>query len=258
MASDLDVALAAARAGAAVVAEGFRRVSTASYKGSGNPVTETDLASEAAVLGVIRDRRPDDGILAEEGGGAGFREGRVWIVDPLDGTVNFVHRLPHVAVSVALAIDGRPMAGVVVDVVHGEVFAAVRGEGATLDGTPLRVSTVADPARALVVTGFPYDRHLRAEAYARVFGRVLARVEGVRRTGCAALDLCWVAAGRFDGEWEEGLAPWDTAAASLIAAEAGATVTDLAGDPFELDSRGVVASNGLVHAALLDAIAGGA
>jgi myo-inositol-1(or 4)-monophosphatase len=258
MDSDLAVALAAARAGAAVVAEGFRRATTTAYKGSGNPVTEVDLASEQAVLEVLRRSRPADAVLAEEGGGAGFRAGRVWIVDPLDGTVNFVHRLPHVAVSVALAVDGRPAAGVVVDVVHGEVFAAARGAGTTLDGTPLRVSTVADPAKALVVTGFPYDRHLRADAYARVFGRVLARVEGVRRTGCAALDLCWVAAGRFDGEWEQGLAPWDTAAASLIAEEAGATVTDLAGGPYELDSRGVVASNGLVHTALLEAIAGGA
>lgn len=256
MPTDLDVALEAAEAGVAVVAAGFNRHPEARLKGAVNPVTETDLAAESAILGVLGRLRPDDAVLAEESGGAGWDRDRVWIVDPLDGTVNFLHGIPQVAVSVALWVDGTPRVGVVADAIHGEIFRAEAGSGAWLDDNQIGVSRQDDLAGALVATGFPYDRQLHAETYARVFGHVLAEVQGIRRIGSAALDLTWVACGRFDGYWEYGLAPWDSAAAGLIVKEAGGVVTDHAGDEHRLDSATIVATNGRIHAGLVGILAG--
>jgi myo-inositol-1(or 4)-monophosphatase len=245
--ADLDLALECARRAADIVRKGFATDVPAEFKGSVDPVTEIDRAAEDAIRRLLADARPADSILGEEGGGDGWRIGRVWIVDPLDGTVNFIHRLPQVSVSVALWEDGQPVVGVVQDAIRDEVFAAAAGEGATVDGRPLEVSSVNEIGGALVATGFPYDRRERASELVEVLGRVLSRVQGIRRIGSAALDLCYVAAGRFDAYWEYRLQPWDTAAGQLIVTEAGGTVTDLTGAEYRPDSPGLLASNGAVH-----------
>ncbi|MDX1447479.1 MAG: inositol monophosphatase family protein [Acidimicrobiia bacterium] len=250
---DLDIALESAAIAADIVSRGFRQTTTHSLKSTAvDPVTEFDQAAETAIREFLADRVPDDAILGEEEGGAGWQTGRVWIIDPLDGTINFLHGVPHVAVSVALWVDGVPRVAVVRDVIGGEVFSAVAGRGARVDEESVRVSSTSDPVAALVATGFPYDRRERAGELATVLGKVLAEVQGIRRLGSAALDLCWVAAGRFDAYWEYQLQPWDTAAGQLIVAEAGGLVTDLAGSPYVPDAPGIVASNGRLHATLLE------
>ena len=253
---DLDVALAAARAGTAIIRERFGTDVRTDWKGEVDPVTEVDRLAEEAILSVIREHRPEDRILAEESGGDDWNRGRVWIVDPLDGTVNFVHGFPQVATSVALREDGIGVVGVVESAVNQETFAAESGAGATLDGRPIRVSEIAEAGRALVGTGFAYDRQQRAQSMTDTLAGVLQRFQGIRRVGSAALDLCWVAAGRLDAYWEYGVKPWDTAAGALIVAEAGGRVSSFNGDDYPLDDPGVVASNGLVHEALVEAISG--
>lgn len=258
MLSDLEVALEAARAGAALVGEAFGPGAAASFKTSGvDPVTATDQASEEAILGTITRLRPDDHILAEESGGASFDDGRVWIADPLDGTVNFVHGFPPVAVSVALWDDGSPQLGVVIDVTRNEEFTAEAGEGAFLDGRPIAVSKQSEISRSLIGTGFPYDRQGNAERYGRVVARVLARAQGVRRAGSAALDMCYVAAGRLDGYWEYGLGAWDAAASLLIVSEAGGRWTAFGGGEYRLGSGGVVVTNGHIHDVLVETVGDG-
>ncbi len=244
--NDLDVAVAAARAGGVIVAEGFGTAYEADYKGRHDPVTKVDHASEEAIIAVITTERPTDAILAEESGGL-ETPGRHWIIDPLDGTVNFVHAIPQIAVSVALWEGETPLVGVVIDPLRGESFTAEAGGGAYLNGLGIRVSATAELDRAVVATGFPYDHADHADEYAAALGGVLANVNGLRRFGSAALDLCWVAAGRFDAFWELGVAPWDQAAGILVVREAGGRVTD----PFGVDSvpstRLVMATNGALH-----------
>lgn len=242
---DLAVAVAAARAGAQIVAAGFRRSVDTELKGAVDPVTQVDRASEAAIVAVIGHHRPADGILAEEGSSAEATSGRRWIIDPLDGTVNFVHGIPQVSVSVGLVDDEGGLAAVVADPLRGEEFTAVRGGGAYLNGEPISVSTRAPLLNALVVTGYAYDRQQYGPEYARVTGAVLQHARGVRRHGSAALDAAWVAAGRFDGYWEFSLAPWDLAAGALLVAEAGGTLTDSRGGP--VSHRDLVITNGLIH-----------
>ncbi|MDH4307410.1 MAG: inositol monophosphatase [Acidimicrobiia bacterium] len=245
MSTDLDVAIEAARAGAAVVKAGFGRPHEPDFKSSAvDPVTETDRASEAAILDVIGRRCPRDATLSEESGGAGWDGARVWIADPLDGTVNFLHGFPHVAVSVALWDDGAPVAAAVIDPIRGEEFTAAAGAGAFLNGVPISVSTRSELGGSLIVTGFPYDRADRAQQYTDVVARVLRRCQGVRRTGSAALDMCYVAAGRFDAYWEYGIAAWDAAAALLLVTEAGGRYGAFGGGPYRLGTGGVVVSNG--------------
>ena len=227
---DLQVAHEAARAGAAIVGAAFGRGLEAEFKGVVDPVTAVDHASEEAVLDVLATLRPDDSVLAEERGGSTELSGRHWIVDPLDGTVNFVHGIPQVSVAVGLYEDGRPLAGVVIDPIRGEVFAAATGAGATLNERPIAVSSRA-LADGVIATGFPYDRRDRGAQYAGILGQVLEQVRGIRRLGSAALDLCWVASGRLDGYWEFGLGPWDIGAAMVVLLEAGGRVTDHVGTP---------------------------
>ncbi len=246
---DRQVALDAARAGAEVVRSRFGTRIDTSFKGDVDPVTDVDRSSERAILAVLRRLRPDDAILAEEGGRTGLHRGRIWIVDPLDGTVNFLHGIPHVGVSVALWEEGSPRVGVVIDAVGGDEYVAVAGDGSTRSGTSIHVSD-RPLSEGLVATGFPYDRRDHAAAYATTLGAVLARAQGIRRFGAATLDFCWVADGRFAGFWEFGLAPWDVAAGILIVTEAGGTVTDLDGHPGTLDSTAWVATNGVAHAEL--------
>jgi len=248
------VALKAARAGAGVVREAFGSNHETQFKGDANPVTDVDRASEEHVLNVIHHHFPNDSVLAEEGGGAGWDRGRVWLVDPLDGTVNFIHAVPHVSVSVALWSDGSPVAAVVIDVMRGEELTASEGGGAFSGGNPMAVSTQPDLSRSLVATGFAYDRNVHGRAYAENMGHVLTKVQGIRRLGSSALDFGWVAAGRYEGYWEFGLQPWDAAAGILLITEAGGKVTNHRGGGFRLGDPGVVVSNGLVHEDLLAAV----
>ncbi len=240
--NDLELAKAAAATGAAIVRNGFGAHRTTEQKGRLDPVTEVDHASERAIVDLLTSHRPQDGILGEEGSSRAST-GRRWIIDPLDGTVNFIHGIPHVAVSVALYDGEDALVGVVHDPMRDEVFAASKGAGATCNGAPVRVSTVADLHRAVVVTGFPYDHDRYAAAYGRVASAVLAEVNGLRRIGSAALDFAWVAAGRFDGYWEYSLGAWDMAAGALLVTEAGGVVSDIHGNPFTTEGRHFVASN---------------
>ena len=191
-------------------------------------VTEVDRAAEALITSRIRAARPDDALLAEEGSVDAGTTGVRWVIDPLDGTTNFLYRFPAYAVSIAAEIDGEVGVGVVHDVVHGEVFTATRGGGAFCDGRRLTVAGPPTLATALLGTGFAYAPERRAQQ-AAILTDLLPRVRDVRRAGSAALDQCWVAAGRLDGHYESGLQPWDLAAGRLIAAEAGAWVGEVAG-----------------------------
>jgi myo-inositol-1(or 4)-monophosphatase len=186
-------------------------------------VTEWDHASEALIVGALARERPDDGIVGEEGSRIDGTTGVRWIIDPLDGTTNFVYGLPPFAVSIAVEVDGEVVAGAVADVLHAELFTAVRGAGARRNGVPLRASNCDELGRALLGTGFSYDPKRRGRQ-ARVLTELLPAVRDIRRGGAASVDLCWVACGRLDGFWERGLALWDHAAGGLVAREAGAVV----------------------------------
>ncbi|MFH1330469.1 MAG: inositol monophosphatase family protein [Actinomycetota bacterium] len=251
---DQEVAARAARAGAEVARHCFGRALDPDFKGVVDPVTAADREAEAAVLAVIRRHRPDDAILSEEAGEhPGAAAGRRWVVDPLDGTVNFLHGVPHCAVSVALEDEAGPAAAVIIDVLRGEEFDAARGTGARRDGLPLAVSPQGGLRRALLSTGFPYDRHQHAHTYTGALAAALQASQGVRRSGSACLDLAWVACGRYEGHWEFGLQPWDVAAGTLLVVEAGGRVTDSYGGPPRAGD--IVASNGLIHDDLLALVA---
>ncbi|MCI0569122.1 MAG: inositol monophosphatase [Myxococcaceae bacterium] len=232
----------AARRAGRVLAERFGGERTIGFKGDIDLVTDADRASEAVLLGFLRERYPSHAVLAEESGeaqGVGFR----WVVDPLDGTVNYAHRLPHFAVSVAVEGPGGLLAGVVFDPMRDELFSAGRGEGATLNGRPIRVSAEGALERALLCTGFPYDVHARPETPLALLAHFLTRAQGIRRLGSAALDLAYVAAGRYEGFFEVRLKPWDVAAGALLVMEAGGTVAQLGGGAFSLASGDVLACN---------------
>ena len=211
-------------------------------------VTEMDRAAEALIVERLLHARPDDGILGEEGTDHAGTSGVRWVVDPLDGTTNYLYALPGFAVSIGAELDGTVVAGAVYDVVRDELFAATLGGGATRNGSPIRVSTATDLALALVGTGFSYDAE-RRRRQAAVLVEVLPHIRDVRRFGAAAVDLCSVACGRVDAYYERGLAPWDLAAGGLIAAEAGAVVTDLRGGP-PRDGSVLAAGPGVAEALL--------
>ncbi|MCU1372182.1 MAG: inositol monophosphatase [Ilumatobacteraceae bacterium] len=189
-------------------------------------VTELDTWAEAHITERILAARPDDAIQGEEGADVAGTSGVTWSVDPIDGTVNFVHGIPGFCVSIAARVDGRTVAAVVASPLHGEVFTATLGGGAFCNGTPIRCAAPASAARSVVATGFGYDPRRRTRQ-AEVVARVIGQIADIRRFGAAAVDLCWVACGRVDGYWEVGLNAWDHAAGALIAREAGATVTGL-------------------------------
>ncbi len=243
---DLDVAIEAAKAGGAVVAAHFGAAPEPEFKSKFDPVTAVDRESEAAVIATINKRRPADPIMAEEGGGTRHAD-RHWIVDPLDGTVNFVHGLPHISVSVALYSGDTGLVGVVFDPLRDELFVATSGGGATLNGQEIRVSQTRELERAIVATGFPYDHDVKADDLAVTLREVLRRVAGIRRMGSAALDLAWVACGRYDAYWEFGIAPWDGAAGHILVREAGGMVTDPTGSDSTPSMGQVVAANQTLH-----------
>ncbi|GIW29963.1 MAG: inositol monophosphatase [Meiothermus sp.] len=217
-------------------------------------VTQADHESEAAIRELIASRHPDHVVLGEEQGQD--KEGAFrWIVDPLDGTVNYAHGFPFYAVSIGLEAHGEVVLGVVLDTARGELFTAIKGGGAYLNGRPIRVSTRSTLVGSLLATGFPYDVSKDTENLV-YFQRALTKGLMVRRPGAAALDLAYVAAGRLDGFWEVKLNPWDVAAGWLIVSEAGGRITGLQGEDYRLGNRYLVASNGLIHESLLDTIHG--
>lgn len=239
-----DACVEAAQRGGAILRERFGAVRTVELKGGIDLVTDADRASEAAVLGLLRERFPGAAILAEESGASGAGAGGLrFMVDPLDGTTNYAHGLPQFAVNVAAADGAGLAAAATYDPIRDELFTAARGEGAFLGGERLRPSGRSEVGSALLVTGFPYDIHVNHEVPLRLFGAFVRRARGVRRLGSAALDLAYVAAGRLDGFWEQRLKPWDIAAGILIAREAGAVVTDLHGGDAMLETGDILAAS---------------
>lgn len=272
MSRELDVAVEAARRGGRVLME-KRRVPgvdaagiAVGEKGERDYVTEADRGSEAAVIETIRKAFPGDAIVAEESAGAdrdaGARPGgqavRRWIIDPLDGTVNYIHGYPMFCVSVGFEAGGRLEAGAILDPLHDELFTAERGHGAFLNGRRIRVNAVGPGGQtlgeSLVTTGFPYRIKPELEQYLESFRRIFLEVGGIRRAGAACLDFAYTACGRADGFWEFGLCPWDIAAGALLVEEAGGIVTDFAGGADYLASGRVIAGAPAVHAALLNII----
>jgi myo-inositol-1(or 4)-monophosphatase len=226
-------------------------------KGTIDLVTEVDLECERMCRDVLAERFPDHDILAEElsSGPAQVASSRYrWVFDPLDGTTNYAHGLPVFCASLALEIDGEAVAGAVYDPTRKELFTGERGAGAFLNGTRLHVSETGALLDALLVTGFPYDVHQRLQPLLAMFGAFLGQARAVRRLGSAALDLCYVAAGRFDGFWEQSLRPWDVSAGALIVEEAGGRITGMDGTRFDPAAAHLVASNGRIHQAMLRVI----
>jgi myo-inositol-1(or 4)-monophosphatase len=224
-------------------------------KGTIDLVTEVDLAVERMFRELIASRFPDHAILAEEMGGATQApDGPCWIFDPIDGTTNYAHGVPIFCASLALEIDGVAELGVIYDPTRRELFTAERNGGAYLNGRRLHVSAALELVDAMLVTGFPYDVHRRVDEIVGLFGEFVARARAVRRLGSAAIDLCYVAAGRMDGFWETDLKAWDIAAGALIVAEAGGRVTNTDGGAFVSRSGHVLATNGHLHDAMIDVI----
>ncbi len=219
-------------------------------------VTEVDRACEAHIVGALGRERPGDAVLAEEGSsrerpGAIYR----WVIDPLDGTTNYAHGYPRFAVSIGIEREGAPALGVVYDALLDELHHAVAGGGAFRNGRRIRVSGEKQLSRSLVATGFAYDKAVVDDDITREFRAFLKRAREVRRDGSAALDLCYVAGGRFDGFWEYKLSPWDVAAGTLIVTEAGGRVTDTEGGSDYRSGRRVLATNGAIHDAMLEVLA---
>jgi myo-inositol-1(or 4)-monophosphatase len=245
------VGIAAACKGGKVLQEHYGNLRSVRKKGAIDLVTEADIRSEAAIIDTITRVFPDHAILAEESGVHAGSGGR-WIIDPLDGTTNFAHNLPLFCVSIAFASQDDILAGFVLAPLLGELFVGVKDQGAQLNGTPISVSATQTLAESLLVTGFPYDHPIIFDRLMGRFGRCLTASQGVRRLGSAALDLCYVATGRFDGFWEQHLKPWDTAAGYLVAMEAGARTTVFSGAPYSIDSDEIVSTNGAIHDELLN------
>jgi myo-inositol-1(or 4)-monophosphatase len=216
-------------------------------KGVIDLVTEADTASEKVILETILTTFPHHSILAEESGRKIGDERFHWVIDPLDGTTNFAHRLGLYAVSIAFAFEGEEVVGIVLAPASGEMFSAVKGNGARLNGSPIGVSRAGTLADSLLVTGFPYNARERITPLISRFRECILAAQGIRRLGSAALDLCYVACGRFEGFWEENLKPWDTAAGVLIAREAGGRVTNFTGAQYNIEMQEILATNGLIH-----------
>lgn len=253
MNKDLEVALKAARAGVETINGYKNKALNVQQKGFHDLVTDADLAAEKTILDVINDHFPDDEILAEETADKDtLSKSRTWIIDPIDGTTNFAHGFPIYCVSVALWENREAKVGVVIEVNRNEEFTAVKGEGAFLNGEKISVSDKADPKRAFIATGFPYNDLSLIESYLKLFRHLMKELQGIRRPGAASYDLCCVACGRFDGFYEYSLHAWDVAAAALIIKEAGGKVTNWSGGSDWLFGQRIVTGNTTIHKYLLD------
>ncbi|HYW69209.1 MAG TPA: inositol monophosphatase family protein [bacterium] len=248
------LAMEAARSAGAVILEGFEKPHVTSMKGRRELVTEVDRASEEIIIRTISAACPDDLIIAEETAPELAESPRVWIVDPLDGTNNYAHGYPFFSVAIALEEEGQLVAGVVHDPLRDEMFVAETGRGASINGQPMRVSGNESLLESLVATGFPYDRTDDSGNNLDNLNRFIVAVRGIRRGGSAELDLAYVARGRLDGFWEQGLKTWDVSAGGLIVREAGGTVTNFGGDGWDHRRGDVVATNGRIHQQMLDLI----
>ncbi len=229
----------------------FRETRTVAFKGQIDLVTDADHASEAAILPFVRQEFPQDAIMAEESAAEPSRGGRVWFIDPLDGTTNYAHGVPHFCVSIGVVDEVGAVAGAVYQPLLDDMYSAARGQGATLNGEEIRVSQRAPVSQSLLATGFPYDVWTRPEPSLRLFDLALRKARGMRRFGAAALDLAYVASGKFDAYYELGLFPWDVVAGSLLVQEAGGAVSDLQGGPLDFLGRQILSSNGLLHEELI-------
>ncbi|MEW8691552.1 MAG: inositol monophosphatase family protein [Candidatus Thiodiazotropha endolucinida] len=251
----LTIAVRAAREAGRIITRNFNRIDrlTISDKGSNDFVSEVDRNAEAVIINLLREKYPHHAILAEESGKQGADD-YIWIIDPLDGTTNFLHGFPQFAVSIALKIKGRLEVGVVYDPVSEEMYTACRGEGALLNDKKIRVSGRKGLNGALLGTGLPYRDFRFTDNYMGMLKALIKDSAGVRRPGSAALDFAYVAAGRMDGFWELGLREWDFAAGALLVREAGGLVTDIGGGERYLDTGNVIAGNIKVHNAMLKCI----
>ena len=249
----LNTAVKAARKAGSIITRASSDIDrlTIRSKRKNDFVSEVDHAAEEAIIGVLREAYPSHGILAEESGAQDLDAEFIWVIDPLDGTTNFLHGFPQYCVSIGLLHKGVPNQAVVFDPNRNELFTASKGVGAYLNDRRIRVSKVDKVEDALMGTGFPFREVGHLDDYLRMFKNVTLNCAGVRRPGAAALDLAWVAAGRIDGFWEIGLSPWDMAAGALLVREAGGLIGDLEGEDKFMDSGRVVASNGKIFSALL-------
>lgn len=242
-----------ARKAGAILRDGYSKEHKVDYKGVIDLVTEVDHQSEAFLLGEVQRDFPAHHILSEESGVIHGNDEHVWYIDPLDGTVNYAHHIPIFCVSIAYALKGGLTLGAVYDPMRDEMFLAERRKGATLNGEVLNVSSTAELQKSLLVTGFPYDAWNTEQDNFANFVKFAKMTQGVRRLGSAALDLCYVAAGRFDGFWELSLKPWDVAAGGLVCEEAGASVTNIKGGvDYISPPQSVVATTPGIHARMLD------
>ncbi|MBW2574320.1 MAG: inositol monophosphatase [Deltaproteobacteria bacterium] len=245
------IGIAAAYKGQGVLLSHYGRVFKVNKKGAFDLITEADTGSEKRIIATIEKAFPDHTILSEESGLNKGTADHKWIVDPLDGTTNFAHQLGLFSISIAFSLSGDTVIGVVLSPVTGELFTAVKGKGAKLNGRPIKVSNSQPVSESLLVTGFPYDLIDCFNPLMTRFSKCLKASQGVRRLGSAAMDLCFVACGRFDGFWEQNLKPWDTAAGELIAREAGAIITDFSNKPFDIYKNEILATNGKIHKEML-------
>ena len=251
----LELAIEVAREAGSLQRRRFDEPRTIETKSSAiDLVTDVDRACDELIRERILARCPDDGLLTEEQAEHPGRSGWRWVVDPLDGTTNYAHGFPHFAVSIAAELEGDPRVGVIYDPLRDELFSAALGEGAARNGQPIRVSKIDELQRCLLGTGFAYDVHSSEDDNLIHFRRFMKRVQAVRRAGSAALDLAYVACGRYDGFWELNLHPWDVAAGLLLVREAGGRTSDFDGGAVPASGLRVLATNGRVHAAMLEVI----
>jgi myo-inositol-1(or 4)-monophosphatase len=245
------VGLSAAFSGAGVLMKYYGNTLDIRKKGEIDLVTQADIESETIIIETLKQSFPDHAVLAEESGlNTGVEKCR-WIIDPLDGTTNFTHQIGFFAVSIAFEYNEEVVFGVVLNPVTQELFVGIKGQGTTLNGRPIFVSTVGTMKESFLVTGFPYNHKKIFEPLTQRFSRCLAASLAVRRLGAASVDLCYVACGRFDGFWEQNLKPWDTAAGYIIAKEAGARITDFSDNLFTIDQNEILATNSNIHEEML-------
>jgi myo-inositol-1(or 4)-monophosphatase len=244
-------AIEAARKSAQILRSRFGNISRIRKKKDAEIVTDADTESEDVIVSSIHAEFPDHAVLSEECGLITGASDYKWIVDPLDGTVNFAHQIPIFSISIALAVRDTVVLGIILDPLKDELYSAVKGQGAQLNGEPIQVSATRTIAESLLVTGFPYNvREIFESAMVR-YGSCLKASRGMRRLGSAALDLCYVACGRFEGFWEQNLKPWDSAAGALMVAEAGGRVTTFSDRPYTVEQPEILATNGLIHKEML-------
>jgi myo-inositol-1(or 4)-monophosphatase len=244
-------AIEAARESAKILRSRFGKISRIRKKENAEIVTEADTESEEVIISTIHTEFPDHAVLGEECGLIKGASEYKWIVDPLDGTLNFAHQIPIFSISIALVVRDTIVLGIILDPVSDELYTAVRGLGAQLNNEPIQVSATRTIAESLLVTGFPYNVREIFEPVMIRYASCLKASQGMRRLGSAALDLCYVACGRFEGFWEQNLKPWDSAAGALMVVEAGGRVTTFADRPYTVEHAEILATNGLIHKEML-------